>query len=150
MLHEKGNIDFENLNFEKEIPKSRRGAGAGYCNSKLANGLFAWELSKQLEDTDVSVFALCPGWVYTGLFRNSRIPWYGYVAMLPIAFLFMRGPKSGAQTILYCATSESLEGRKWGFFRDCKPYESKALQRCGLDTAKKLWDVSAKLVKLVK
>jgi len=94
MLHEKGNIDFENLNFEKEIPESRRGAGAGYCNSKLANGLFAWELSKQLEDTDVSVFALCPGWVYTGLFRNSRIPWYGYVAMLPIAFLFMRGPKS--------------------------------------------------------
>lgn len=87
-LHQSGVIDFDNLNGEKGFTGKVR--NPGYCNSKLANAYFCQELARRTADTGVEVFAVCPGFCYTGLFRYSKVKWYQKVLFLPIAFFFMR------------------------------------------------------------
>lgn len=65
-LHKIGTIDKDNLNAEKSFP----GSWKGYGNSKLANILFARELSKMLEGSGVTVNSLCPGPVDTDVTKN--------------------------------------------------------------------------------
>jgi hypothetical protein len=52
----------------------------------------------------------------------------------------------GAQGVAHCAFSEKAEGQTGQFYRDCKFYQSKA--NLDPEIAKKLWDVSEKLVGL--
>lgn len=92
MLHERGTIDFDNLNGEKGFVVAGQRMNPAYCNSKLANMLFNVELSKRIEGTGVDSFALCPGFVYTNIFRYSDVKWYQYILLLPIALFFMRTP----------------------------------------------------------
>ena len=64
LAHERGTIDFDDLNFEK------RGYGFGvvaYMQSKLANVLHAKELARLLQGTGVSVVSLHPGVIHTGM-----------------------------------------------------------------------------------
>jgi NAD(P)-dependent dehydrogenase (short-subunit alcohol dehydrogenase family) len=94
MLHEKGVINFDNLNGEKGFSGATPRINPAYCNSKLANMLFNMELSKRIEGSGVDCFALCPGFVYTNLFRYhySSVKWYQYILFSPIALFFMRTP----------------------------------------------------------
>lgn len=84
LLHEKGEIDVEDLNNSLRNKKSNM-----YANSKLACVYFGRELAKRHKE--LNVYICCPGWVYTGLFRHSK-KWYYYILFFPIAFLFMRTP----------------------------------------------------------
>lgn len=61
-----------------------------YCNSKLANIYFGIELAKRTKDSGVNVYMACPGFTYTGLFRNVKRSWFHYIIFLPVAFLFLR------------------------------------------------------------
>lgn len=89
-LSEKGRINFDDLLLEKEDPdKSKIHA---YGNSKLANIVFAKELSERLVGSGVNVYALCPGWVKTDLARYMQLRWWNYFLIVPAAFLFMRSP----------------------------------------------------------
>lgn len=83
LLHEKGEINVDDLN---NIQKKKN--INMYANSKLANVYFARELAKRQKS--LKVYACCPGWVYTGLFRHSK-KWY-HILFLPVAFFFMRTP----------------------------------------------------------
>lgn len=84
MLHERGNIILDDLNLENRK--------SGYANSKLANYYFCKELNKR--HVDLNVYAVCPGWVYTSLFRNHiKKMLMGIVLIIPAAFLFMRSPR---------------------------------------------------------
>lgn len=88
-LLESGLIDFTNLNNEKGlVVKSRM--NPCYCNSKLANAYFAVELAKRTENTGVNVYMVCPGFTYTGLFRNVKRSWFHYIIFSPIALMFLR------------------------------------------------------------
>ncbi|XP_069705773.1 retinol dehydrogenase 12-like isoform X1 [Periplaneta americana] len=144
MLHERGVIDFDNLNGEKGFVGAKRRMNPAYCNSKLANMLFNVELNKRIENTGVDCYALCPGFVYTNLFRYSNVKWYHYILFSPIALIFMRTPSQGAQTTLHCATAEELEGKSGYFFRNCDFYEPKV--KFDPDVATKLWKVSEEMV----
>lgn len=115
-LHEKGEIHLDDLNSLNQSHKSL------YPNSKLANAYFCRELAKRTVDKGIDVFAVCPGFVYTNLFRHY-IKWYHYILFSPIAFCFMRNAKQGAQTVIYCATEPGLQSGI--IYRDCKMYESK-------------------------
>lgn len=86
-LHTKGNIYLDDLNAQ-----NKEGRSAEYNNSKLANVYFAQELARKYNDTKIKVYSLCPGWVYTRLFRHYKIKWYGYILAIPIAFFFLRTP----------------------------------------------------------
>lgn len=88
-LLESGVIDFSNLNGEKGLPVKGR-MNPGYCNSKLANAYFAAELAKQTEDSGVNVYMVCPGFTYTGLFRNVKRSWFHYIIFSPVALMFLR------------------------------------------------------------
>lgn len=141
-LLESGVIDFSNLNGEKGLPVKSR-MNPGYCNSKLANAYFAAELAKRTENTGINVYMVCPGFTYTGLFRNVKRSWFHYIIFSPVALMFLRTPNQGAQTVLHCATESSLSDESGRLYRDCKLYVSK--KDLDPEVALRLWEVSAKL-----
>lgn len=141
-LMESGVIDFSNLNGEKALPVKSR-MNPGYCNSKLANAYFATELANRTKNTGVNVYMVCPGFTYTGLFRNVKRSWFHYIIFSPIALMFLRTPNQGAQTVLHCATESSLSEESGHMYRDCNLYISK--KNLESEVALRLWEVSMKL-----
>jgi len=85
-----------------------------YAVSKLANVLFTKELTRRLDGTGVTTYALHPGVVATDVWR--RIP-------SPVAWVmkqFMLGPEDGSATTLYCAAEPSLAGESGRYYDDCR------------------------------
>ncbi|XP_064076985.1 retinol dehydrogenase 14-like [Vanessa tameamea] len=150
-LHEKGKLDFGDLNLRAEIEEAKKGKSgrhnAGYCNSKLMNVYFARSLAAKLMSEGVDVNACCPGFCYTNLFRNF-VRWYHYILMAPVAFFFMRSAKQGAETVVYCASDYSIEGHTGKFYRDCAEYTSKYPFNKEEET--KLWEISEEMVEARK
>jgi NAD(P)-dependent dehydrogenase (short-subunit alcohol dehydrogenase family) len=73
-LHEKGVINFQDLNSISDIELAKQGKISSrhipaYQNSKLMNIYFMKALADRLKDAGVDVSALCPGFCYTNLFR---------------------------------------------------------------------------------
>ena len=136
-----GKINFEDINYEKSY-----NAWSAFYNSKLANVLFTRELSKRLEGTHVTVNALHPGAVRTELGRHSVL---SSALFSPVVWYFCKTPEQGAQTSIYCVVSEEMEGVSGKYMKDCHIVEeSKGAQDD--DAAKKLWEISMKLVGLEK
>ncbi|XP_003706327.1 retinol dehydrogenase 11 [Megachile rotundata] len=142
-LFESGVIDFSNLNGEKGLVVKGR-MNPAYCNSKLANTYFGIELAKRAKDTGVNVYMVCPGFTYTGLFRNVKRSWFHYIIFSPVALLFLRTANQGAQTVLHCAIEPALSNESGNIYRDCKLYISK--KQLDPDVASRLWDTSAKMI----
>lgn len=149
VLYKGGRIDeaLEDLNFEKsEYSPSR-----GYANSKLANILYAGELSRRLTDDGVRVFAVSPGIVKTNLGRHRPLSLPMKVLLAPFMALILRTPFQGAQTLIHCATDPELEKPEASgkFYRDCK--ESPIVeghQANDAEMAKRLYEKSLSLVGL--
>ncbi|XP_018564020.1 retinol dehydrogenase 11-like [Anoplophora glabripennis] len=142
-LHEKGVVNVNDLNSLRVTKKTNL-----YANSKLMNIYFAQELSRRIKSKKINVYACCPGWVYTALFRHS-IKWYHYFLIAPVAFFFMRSPKQGVQTPVYCATEPELETETGLLYRDCKRYNSKVIFYDNIAT--KLWEESESMInKIIK
>lgn len=103
-----------------------------YGVSKLGNVLFSAELARRLGDSDVHTYALHPGVVASDIWR--RIPW----PFRSIVKLFMISEDEGAQTTLYCATSDAVADDTGLYYDSCKPkYPSRLAQEEAL--AKELW-----------
>ncbi|KAK6619283.1 hypothetical protein RUM44_003665 [Polyplax serrata] len=144
-LHEKGQLDLDDLNMEKRkesLQKER--VNQAYCASKLANVYHCRELAKRLKGSGVDVYAVCPGFTYTNIFRHSKLKWWQYVMFLPVAFFYLRSPRQGAQTIIRCATDETLTGTSGNFYKNCQPYFSQIKFDPEMDT--KLWKKCEELV----
>ncbi|MER7541420.1 SDR family NAD(P)-dependent oxidoreductase [Spirillospora sp. NPDC127506] len=84
-----------------------------YGRSKLLNILFAQELARRMEGSGVTVDAVCPGAVATGLFRD--VPGGGRIGSLLSRTPLMRTPAQGARPVLRLALDERHEGRTGGF-----------------------------------
>lgn len=69
VAHKTGNINFEDLNWEKR----KYATGKAYSDSKLANLYFTYELVKRLKDSPDAplVTASHPGWTKTELDRHT-------------------------------------------------------------------------------
>ena len=81
-----------------------------YSNSKAAQIMFTKYLSQKLqteECTNVDVNCIHPGVVNTGLFQH--VGWARWFSCLP--WLFFKTPKQGADSIVFAATSQELEGK---------------------------------------
>lgn len=151
LLLQSGRIDFENLNCEKETLESLQEMRSNqkYCNSKLANLLFTRELAKRTASNDITALAVCPGFAYTNLFRDTPRKWYQYILFAPIVYFYMRSANQGAQTVLLCAASDEVGKQHSGFlFRDCKVYKPKLRFFSSPTIEAKLWDVSSEMVGL--
>ena len=144
LAHTRGKIRFDDLQSEKEY-----GPGPAYAQSKLANVLFTRELSKKLDNTDVTVVAVHPGVVKTELSRHLSFTksYLASFSLAPIVWLFFKNPRQGAQTTIHCAVADDIESGL--YYSDCKPKEP-AEQAKDDAVAKKLWEVSADLVGLEK
>ena len=97
-------------------PGSNRGYRA-YGRSKLCNILFTYELARRLEGSGVTVNALHPGLVRTGIARNN-----GLLGRVVNFFIGVRGVDAvkGAETLNYLAASPEVEGTTGKFFVDCR------------------------------
>jgi len=137
--HASGKIEFDNLQGEREYgPRA-------YDNSKLANILFTMELARRLEGTGVTVNALHPGFVATGFAKNNGKVIAALVSIF--APLVARSPAKGAETSVYLASSPTVEGISGAYFYNSHVIPP-APQATDMLVARKLWDVSAKMVHL--
>ncbi|CAH2220041.1 dehydrogenase reductase SDR family member 13 [Pelobates cultripes] len=137
-----GTIDFKNLNSPAESWKQIL---TSYCDSKLANILFARHLSYRLQDTGVTCYSVHPGVVLTNLGRS--FPYWLKVALFPLAWLLLRTTTDGAQTSIYCAVQEGIEKYSGGYFKNCTFTTVKPHARDD-GVAKRLWEVSEELTGL--
>ncbi|MBI2422265.1 MAG: SDR family oxidoreductase [Candidatus Hydrogenedentes bacterium] len=111
-----------------------------YMHSKLCNALFSVELARRIEGTGVTVNALHPGVIRTGLGDSP-----GIIGMLlSFAKRFWGTPEAGAAPVVHLATSPDLEGISGKYF---DVFKEVALDPKALDAAKaaELWELSARL-----
>ncbi|XP_045620658.2 retinol dehydrogenase 12 [Procambarus clarkii] len=137
-------LDPDDLNYEK---KPYPGANGAYSNSKLANVLFTRELSRKIRSTGVTSNSVHPGVVLTDImFKEGANKILGYICAC-IIWLLAKDAELGAQTLIYLAVSEDVNGISGKYFVDCQESNTSDLAKdSGL--AKKLWEVSEQLVKL--
>ena len=141
-LHSRAKVDFSNLNYEKGFTTMK-----AYGSSKLENLYFTYELARRIKDTGVTVNAVHPGIV------NSNFGKQGKTIILSIFNLMQKyigkTPEKGAKTAIYLALSKEVEGISGQYFANETMSQSSKLSH-DPKIAKKLWDVSEKLVKLNK
>jgi len=114
-----------------------------YAQSKLANGLFAKELSRRLSGRGIAVNSLHPGATHgTGLNRGAAWP---LRAALTAALPFMKSAPQGAATQALLAASPQVSGITGEFWADCQVAEgSPVLEDAAL--ARRLWQISEDIV----
>lgn len=94
----------------------------------LHPGVIATELSRYLSDT----YFKSATWMFRNLLR-----------------LFLKTPEQGAETTIYCSVNEDLAKDNGLYYSDCnEKTPSKNAQN--MEDAKRLWDVSLKMVGLAE
>ncbi|XP_039225225.1 dehydrogenase/reductase SDR family member 13-like [Crotalus tigris] len=112
IMHCVGKIDFQTIH------KPGKGLWQvinSYHDSKLANILHTRELANRLEGTNVTCYAVHPGFVLTEM-THFYPPW-----MIWILKPFLQDTNTGAQTTIFCATEEGIERLSGQYFADCRP-----------------------------
>ena len=128
VMHERGHIDLEDLNFEKR----KYNKYEAYYQSKLAQILYARYQAKLLNNTSVKVVSLHPGWVQTPLIKNTLPLFVQDVLLYP--FLRMSGMMNtwlGAQTTLFCLLDDSILKNSGKFYSQTGIYKDKNSRKGG-------------------
>lgn len=136
-LHHKATLDFDDLQYEHNKYRSME----AYNRSKLANVLFTYELSRQLEGSSVTVNCLHPGVVRTGLLRDLPLFLQPFVKL---AQLLMLSPEGGARTSVYVATAPELDGVTGEYFDKSAVARSSSASH-DAESGRRLWKISAEL-----
>jgi NAD(P)-dependent dehydrogenase (short-subunit alcohol dehydrogenase family) len=137
-VHTLGNIAFDNLQGEKHYTTM-----SNYAQAKLALILFTYELALRLEGTAVAVNVMSPGMMSGDNFNAGATGFLALVTRLTRPFL--RTAEQGAQTEIYLATSQEVEGVTGKCFAN--NHEQKSSRR-SYDQAlsQQLWQESQHLV----
>lgn len=136
IAHVFGTIHRDDLQSEKSYSK-----WDAYNQSKLANILFTRELAKRLNGTNVTANSLHPGVVQTELL--SGLTWMDRLMLPPT--IFMKTPKSGAQTSIMLAVDPDLANVTGKYFADCA-IASESWKGRSDDDATWLWDESERII----
>jgi WW domain-containing oxidoreductase len=114
-----------------------------YGQSKLANALFAKELSRRLSARGIAVNSLHPGATRsTGLNKSVSLP---FKIALSAAQWFMKSAPRGAATQALLAANPSVSGITGEFWSDCQIAQGNPLLE-DADLARRLWEVSDDIV----
>ncbi|MFA0964253.1 SDR family oxidoreductase [Roseivirga sp. BDSF3-8] len=112
-----------------------------YALSKLCNILFTRKLAEKLTGTSLTANTLHPGAIASN-FGSGAKSFFGVV--IKLSKPFMKGPKKGAETSVFLAASEKVEGVNGAYFKDkVAIMPSKNAQ--SEFNADKLWQESVKL-----
>lgn len=139
--HRGARINFDDLQGERIYSGWR-----AYAQSKLANVLHAYELSRRLDADRVTVNALHPGFVSTRLARNNGLV---FQLVMPLMRIIARSPEEGARTSVYLASSPQVQGVTGKYFEDSQvvPADPAADDEA---TAQGLWRVSMEMTGLAE
>lgn len=133
-------IQFDNLSGERGYDPL-----TAYGQSKLANALFAQELSRRLTGTATTSNSVLPGVINTNLGRH--LPRWKMLLAGVIGWTFMRSVEEGVATTCYVATSPKLDSVSGHMFFNCNPITPEGPHMRDRALAKQLWDVSERLTK---
>jgi len=139
MVHKWGEMNFNDLMGAEDYDMDRV-----YNQTKLANILFTYELSRRLAGTGVTANSLEPGMTVTDFGREYT----GFKAFMSRVWrIFMKSPEEGAETSIYLASSPELIEISGQHFVDKQPVKS-SKDTYNLEIARRLWDVSIELTTL--
>mmetsp|Transcript_45099 Transcript_45099/g.75256 ORF Transcript_45099/g.75256 Transcript_45099/m.75256 type:complete len:307 (+) Transcript_45099:92-1012(+) len=131
------------INFDDLMGKKKYDPWKAYAQSKLASLLFVREAAKRFAGTEVTFNAVHPGAIATDLSRHVGVVMR--VLFKAFGVFFLKTIPEGAATTVYVATNPAVEDVSGKYFADCaETTPSKEAQDD--ETAKRLWDVSEKLV----
>ena len=131
-------IQFDNLSGDNGYS-----AWSAYGQSKLANLLFAKELSKRFEGTNKTANSVHPGVIRTNLARNMNPMTRGLFALSgPVV---LKTIPQGAATQCYVATHPGVDGVSGEYFADSNIAKPSQRGRDDALTAR-LWEVSETIV----
>jgi dehydrogenase/reductase SDR family protein 13 len=85
-----------------------------YGVSKLANVVFSTELSRRLQGTGVTTYALHPGAVATDVWRHVPWPFRSVVKYVTLT------PEQGAEAPLYCAVDPGVAWESGLYYDTCR------------------------------
>mmetsp|Transcript_5619 Transcript_5619/g.16050 ORF Transcript_5619/g.16050 Transcript_5619/m.16050 type:complete len:300 (-) Transcript_5619:287-1186(-) len=150
-LHRSGMV-FDDLHFMRR----RYIMLDGYAQSKLANVLFAKQLARNLEGTQITAYSLHPGSIQTTLSRQWAPPGSWMAMLMNWVFrlfgwiLFeLKTIEQGVATTIYAAVAPELEGHSGAYLNDCRIVKpSKPAQ--DPQQASKLWEVTTAQLAAVK
>lgn len=151
------NVHLEDLNFNTR----KFNNFAAYAEAKVAVVLYAMELSKRLEGTGVITSSVHPGWARSNFGGNSLVMRIMRVVMAPLSPFITDSNEEAAQSSLHCLLSDDAPNHSGAYFsqssvlyrdKECRnggwPMTSPNPNARNMDTAKKLVDLSYKLVGL--
>lgn len=156
----KDGLDFDDLQMEENYHGFKC-----YGHSKLANIYFTLELARRLEDEDIAVNAVHPGYVDTELGHlrpedKARFAKGENAGARPAQKKSAGGESGGpdlsalgtpltategAATSIHVATSPAVEGVSGRYFADCQIEELTPIGADG-EAARRLWDATEKLL----
>lgn len=121
--HGSGEIRFEDPNLTEGFSGIR-----AYCQSKLANVLFAQELARRTRRTSLTTHALHPGTIQTRLLQRTG---FGNQPT--------RSPARGARTSVFLATDPSVAHTSGRYFVDCVERQPATRDP---ELGRRLWELS--------
>ena len=134
-----GGLDLNDINFDKR----NYDRTVAYKQSKQANRMLTREWAKRLVDKNISVYSMTPGWVpNTDLFREESA--FSKAVIKTAGVVGGRSVERGADTIVWLASSNKIDGNNGGFFKDRKELHC---QFKNSEEEKKLWDKCENLLK---
>jgi retinol dehydrogenase-14 len=136
-------LDFENLQGEHSYNFFK-----AYQQSKLCNVLFAFELARRLDDTNVTSNVVSPGPSKTGFGANMTGPARTFTRIMKATPRFGT-PEKGARTLVYATTDPELGGVTGHFYYKEKELATKPVTR-NTEIAAHLWQISDEMCGLGK
>ena len=133
---------FFKIKLKDPLLEKRYSGQQAYSNSKTAMVLFTYKLVRELEGTGVSVFAVNPGHIRTQL-TTERLP--KWMTKMSNLILNHRTPGQGAETSVYAAASNELEGITGKYFTECKETKTAKMTKV-IENQDYLWELSERLV----
>jgi NAD(P)-dependent dehydrogenase (short-subunit alcohol dehydrogenase family) len=117
-----------------------------YGKSKLANIMFAYELARRLNQTEMVSNAVNPGGVATSLGRNNGLlSWSRHLLYYALKRELI-SPKRAAETLVYLALDPAVEGISGKYFYMKRQIESSPASH-DLSAAANLWALSLRLTR---
>ncbi len=127
---------FQDLQSTKSYGRFR-----AYGRSKACNLLFTRLLAERLGNDRVTVNAMHPGGVQTGLGGMDKR--MGPVLRFLLGLVF-RTPAQGADTVVWLAQEPTLQGSSGGYYANRRPHNARSYA-VDLERAQKLWETSEEL-----
>lgn len=140
--HFAGGLDIDDISFDKRNYNET----LAYKQTKQANRMLTREWARRVEKDNISVYSLTPGFIPdTELFREQNIA--GKFLLKAFALIEGRTIQEGADTIVWLASADKINGSSGGFYNQRKE------EKCKFNNPadeKKLWDKCEEFLSKIK